>query len=139
MRCYFKTYLLLALSLHHADSHEKIDYDKLAAFAGMSNPRSASNAWAKIKVKLITPAADGTVPHTPKKTPRAKKAVAPKNEGDEVDGDAIPKATPRKRASKKQDVDGDSSPKKKPARGKAAIKEEEGEYLLRHAMQLLQC
>ncbi|KAJ5059870.1 hypothetical protein J3E72DRAFT_268844 [Bipolaris maydis] len=103
----------------------EIDYDKLAAFAGMSNPRSASNAWAKIKVKLITPASDGTVPPTPKKAPRAKKAVAPKKEGDEADGDATPKATPRKRASKKQEVDGDSSPKKKPARGNAALKEEE--------------
>ncbi|EMD66959.1 hypothetical protein GGP41_005413 [Bipolaris sorokiniana] len=103
----------------------EIDYDKLAAFAGMSNPRSASNAWAKIKLKLMTPFADGTALPTPKKTPRAKKGVVSKKEGDEADGDATPKATPRKRASKKQEVDGDSSPKKKPARGKAAPKEEE--------------
>ena len=105
----------------------------------MSNPRSASNAWAKIKLKLMTPFADGTALPTPKKTPRAKKGVVSKKEGDEADGDATPKATPRKRASKKQEVDGDSSPKKKPARGKAAPKEEEGECLFRHAMQLLQC
>ncbi|KAH6879158.1 hypothetical protein BKA58DRAFT_110715 [Alternaria rosae] len=66
----------------------EIDYEKLAAYAGMGNPRSASNAWAKIKLKLMTPSPDGTVPATPKKTPR-------------------------KRAAKKQDVDGESSPKKK--------------------------
>ncbi|KAE8830241.1 hypothetical protein PTNB73_05790 [Pyrenophora teres f. teres] len=82
----------------------EIDYDKLATYAGMTNPGSARNAWAKIRVKLIQDP-DGTVPKPP---------------------------TPRKRAPKKQDVDGESSPKKKPTRGKKvsddeAVKSEENE------------
>jgi hypothetical protein len=87
----------------------QIDYDKLATYAGMSNPRSASNAWAKIKTKLMTPS-DGSAPApTPKKGGAKKKVTA---EGEE--GETSPtKKTPRKRAAKKQDVDGDASPKKK--------------------------
>jgi hypothetical protein len=58
----------------------KIDYEKLAAFAGMTNPKSASNAWAKIKVKLFTPATDGEAgpsgPKTPKSGGRKPKAKA---------------------------------------------------------------
>lgn len=93
------------LSEHH--SHAQIDYEKLANFAGMGNPRSAGNAWAKLKGKLMDNAA---TPSTPKK-PRKK---ATKGNVDE-DGEATPKMTPasRKRVQKKQDVDGDASPKKK--------------------------
>ncbi|KAI4676640.1 uncharacterized protein J4E84_009475 [Alternaria hordeiaustralica] len=90
----------------------EIDYEKLAAYAGMGNPRSASNAWAKIKLKLMTPSPDGAVPATPKKTPRKKTAAAKQEDGEEG-ADATPKKTPRKRVAKKQDVDGESSPKKK--------------------------
>ncbi|KAF2132766.1 hypothetical protein P153DRAFT_354233 [Dothidotthia symphoricarpi CBS 119687] len=90
----------------------EIDYEKLAKFASMSNPRSASNAWAKIKSKLMT-SSDGTVAATPKKGGAKRKA--------EDGGEGTPKKTPRKRAAKKQDVDGagDASPKKK---GRAAAK-----------------
>ncbi|USP77222.1 uncharacterized protein yc1106_04496 [Curvularia clavata] len=102
----------------------EIDYDKLAAFAGMSNPRSASNTWAKIKAKLLNPTLEGAVPATPKKTPRAKKIAAPKADSDEGDVTQTPKKTPRKRAPKKQDVDGESSPKKKPARSRKAPSDE---------------
>lgn len=91
----------------------------------MSNPRSASNAWAKIKNKLMVNP-DGSAIPTPKKAPAAggrKKAAAAKD--DTEDGDASPtKKTPRKRPAKKQDVDGDASPKKK---GRAAVKKSEGE------------
>jgi len=38
----------------------------------MSNPRSASNAWAKIRTKLCSSAGDATALQ---KTPRKKKAV----------------------------------------------------------------
>jgi len=83
----------------------------------MSNPRSAGNAWAKIKLKLMTPSPDGAVPATPRKTPRKKAAAAKQEDGEE--GTETPKKTPRKRVAKKQDVDGESSPKKKAApRGK---------------------
>jgi hypothetical protein len=89
----------------------------------MSNPRSAGNAWAKIKAKLMVNP-DGTAIPTPKKTPAArKKAGAAKDDGE--DGSASPTkkvATPRKRAAKKQEVEGgDASPKKK---GRGAAKEE---------------
>ena len=111
----------------------------------MSNPRSASNAWAKIKQKLAQADDDSggaAAPPTPKRaksTPRKKAAAGPsklKNEvkteeNGEADGDAddkdgtaepeTPKKTPRKRAPKKQD-DGEGSPKKRgrPAAKKAA-------------------
>ncbi|CAA9964602.1 hypothetical protein PTMSG1_07961 [Pyrenophora teres f. maculata] len=111
----------------------EIDYDKLATYAGMTNPGSARNAWAKIRVKLIQDP-DGTVPVTPKKTPRKKAAAAKQDDGEEGSAATTPKKppTPRKRASKKQDVDGESSPKKKPTRGKKvsddeAVKSEENE------------
>ncbi|KAH6638323.1 hypothetical protein C7974DRAFT_471038 [Boeremia exigua] len=91
----------------------EIDYEKLAAFASMTNPRSASNAWAAIKKKLTT-SADGAVPPTPKKAGGRKKK--------EDDGDATPK-TPRKRAIK-QPEDGDASPKKRGRPSKAKPKPE---------------
>jgi hypothetical protein len=80
----------------------------------MSNPRSASNAWAKIKVKL---SGEGGAPATPKKAAAGRKKAVPKEEDGE---EGTPKKTPRKRAPKKQDVEGESSPKKKPAHGKKA-------------------
>lgn len=119
--------------MHSTHTSPQIDYDKLAAFAGMSNPRSAGNAWAKIKAKLINPTSDGDVPATPKKTPRGRKATVPKSEGDEGDVPVTPKSATRKRTSKKQDVDGESSPKKKPARGKKSS-DEEREYTFQHAL-----
>jgi hypothetical protein len=87
----------------------------------MSNPRSASNAWAKIRVKLNAGIDVTATPATPKKGGGRKKAATPKADADNDDaGDATPKATPkatpRKRGPKKQDVDGeDSTPKKKRA------------------------
>jgi hypothetical protein len=82
----------------------------------MSNPRSASNAWAKIKGKLVTNPDSTTVPSTPRKA----------TDGDEVE--ATPKKTPRKRAARNQDVDGEVSPKKKgPGRGKK-LAENEGKH-----------
>jgi hypothetical protein len=89
----------------------------------MSNPRSASNAWAKIRSKLMTPA-DGSAPAaaTPKKGGAKKKTHA--------DGEEAPRktATPRKRAAKKQEVDGEESPKKKTPRAQG--KKAEGESML---------
>lgn len=78
----------------------------------MSNPRSASNAWAKIKNKLMAPSS-GTPPTTPKKAGGRKKAVSTNGEN----GEALPVKPARKRAAKKQDVNGEASPPKK-ARGK---------------------
>ena len=72
----------------------------------MTNPRSASNAWAVLKKKLMTPTDGSAPPPTPKKGGGRKKKVD-SGEG----GDATPKkpATPRKRA-KKDVEDGEESP-----------------------------
>lgn len=53
----------------------------------MTNPRSAGNAWAKIRNKLNTATGDGSAPATPKKTPQKKKKAATEK-GDKSDGDA---------------------------------------------------
>lgn len=84
----------------------------------MSNPRSASNAWAKIKVKLMTPL-DGAAPATPKKAGGGAKKKTPAKSNVDEDGESSPQKPSRKRAAKKQDVDGDASPKKR-GRGKKA-------------------
>jgi len=91
----------------------------------MSNPRSASNAWAKIKTKLMVNP-DGTPVPTPKKAAGGKKKAAAKDEGEEGEA-ATPKKTPRKRVAKKQEVDGDASPKKK-GRATKKASDDEGEY-----------
>ncbi|KAF2464082.1 uncharacterized protein BDR25DRAFT_329369 [Lindgomyces ingoldianus] len=117
-----------------------IDYERLAGFAGMSNTRSASNAWSKIKNKLMV--GEVTVLAKPAAKGVAKKKGTAKTKSEAVgedDGDAncavdelpkTPKKTPRKRTAKKQEVDGDAgspSPKKKgrPAKGKKAAEEAE--------------
>lgn len=85
----------------------------------MSNPRSASNAWAKIKGKLIINT-DGSAA-----SPASKKAGGRKKAVEKEDGEVTPKKTPRKRVAKKQEVEGeDASPKKK---GHAVKESEEGE------------
>jgi hypothetical protein len=90
----------------------------------MGNPRSASNAWAKIRGKLQLNSDSAAAKATPK-----KKAASTKNEDGEEGADT-PKKTPRKRAAKKETVDGESaSPKKKgrPAtKGKKVSDDESG-------------
>jgi hypothetical protein len=84
----------------------------------MGNPRSAGNAWANIKKKLMA-SSDGTPP-TPKKGGARKKAV--KNDEGE-DGEVTPKKMSRKRANKEPE-DGDASPKKKGRAPKSKLKKE---------------
>ncbi|CAK4032320.1 Hypothetical predicted protein [Lecanosticta acicola] len=72
------------------EGEPKVDYQQLANLAGMSNPRSAANAWAVIKKKLA--------------------AQADANGGDNSSGAATPskaKATPKKRGKKAADEGGD--------------------------------
>ncbi|KAF1997584.1 hypothetical protein P154DRAFT_536976 [Amniculicola lignicola CBS 123094] len=102
----------------------EIDYEKLAALAGMSNPRSASNAWAKIKQKLMAdPGVDVGAPKPGRATKKKAAAKAKDNikEEDEADELAPVKKTAKKRGPKAQDVDGEGAPKKKP-RGRPAKK-----------------
>ena len=74
----------------------------------MTNPRSAANAWSKVRNKLNSSTDDAA---SSKASPK-KKTVKKDGEG----GEDTPKktGTPRKRAAKKQEVDNaDASPKKK--------------------------
>ncbi|KAH6695401.1 hypothetical protein F5X68DRAFT_272767 [Plectosphaerella plurivora] len=97
----------------------EIDYVKLAAETGMTNPRSASNAWSALKKKLFT----GVPP-----TPRTKKATAAAAALAGDDGEATPAAKRKRTPAKKKvapvddgaddmDIDaegaGDATPTKK--------------------------
>jgi hypothetical protein len=99
----------------------------------MTNPRSASNAWAKIKGKLALTAADGGVVTTPKKG-GAKKTAAKGDgvDGEGADGESPTKKTPKKRVAKKQDVDGEASPspkkKGRQTKGKKGSDDETSSY-----------
>ncbi|KAJ9156848.1 hypothetical protein NKR19_g4125 [Coniochaeta hoffmannii] len=104
----------------------EIDYQKLADACGMTNPRSASNAWSMIKKKLFinVPApnkGDGTAaPATPgkkRKAPAAKKATVHGNDAN--DNDAAVKAEPG--AEDGDDIQAEASPPKK-ARSRAKPK-----------------
>ncbi|KAK3061820.1 hypothetical protein LTS18_005373 [Coniosporium uncinatum] len=120
----------------------EVDYDKLAAFASMSNPKSAANAWAKIKNKLVDPAVEGTASATatPKKTGgRGKKATAAKGADDDDNDGAVaptPKSGKRKTPSKakkgaaEEGEGGEEeggSPKKRGRKAKVEPKAEAGE------------
>lgn len=90
-----------------------MNYEKLAQACGMSNPRSASNAWSAIKKKIISKAG----------------IVQENGDGGSSTPKATPKATPKKRGKKAAPEDGDDaeeSPAKKVkgAKGKAAKKSE---------------
>ncbi|KAJ4382920.1 hypothetical protein N0V86_002147 [Didymella sp. IMI 355093] len=94
----------------------EIDNEKLAEFAGMTNPRSAGNAWNALKKKLMAPADLNAPPPTPRRRGGRKK-----KEVDGEDGEATPKKTSRKRTAKESE-DGDASPKKKGRPTKATTK-----------------
>ena len=106
---------LSCLARGQTDSiHHQVDYTKLAAELNMSNVRSASNAWAAIKKKIM-----------------AKAGIEKAVNGEEGGGSEKPKATPKKRAKKaaSEGVDGDDeeggSPKKKARTPKKKAKSEE--------------
>lgn len=105
----------------------EVDYDKLAAFAGMSNPKSASNAWAKIKPKLFSDAttAKPTTPRKPKgKNTNTESGVAPAVEANgKVDGAPKKTPSPRKRKPAANKDDG-GSPKKKGRKPKKDVETE---------------
>lgn len=87
----------------------QIDFDKLAAELGLTNPRSASNAWSRIKAKLW-----GDAPNTPLTAAKPKKRAAG-GDDDAAAADAAaadgndtpakkPKATPKPRGPRKKNV-----------------------------------
>ena len=80
---------------------------KLAGYAGMTNPASASNAWAKIQKKIAaqtSDVADGSA------TPEARASPV--------------KATPGKKRGPKAAADGESPVKKAKTPRKAKVKAE---------------
>jgi hypothetical protein len=103
----------------------QVDSVKLAEACGMTNPRSASNAWANIKKKILAHAGistengDGTgspTKKTPKATPRKRKKAAAEGEGggDEETPAKKVKPTPKKKGAAKseaivEDGEGDSA------------------------------
>ncbi|UPX11616.1 uncharacterized protein EKO05_0002213 [Ascochyta rabiei] len=113
----------------------EIDNDKLAAFAGMSNPRSAGNAWSNLKKKLMT--SGDSPPPTPKKAAASRKKAVKDDAGE--DGEATPKKALRKRANKEPE-DSDASPKKKgrPAKPKPKPKQEPKEETCKRAYREVQ-
>ncbi|KAF2118299.1 hypothetical protein BDV96DRAFT_381928 [Lophiotrema nucula] len=120
---------MLSWAMQSAKAPPEIDYDRLATFAGMTNPRSASNAWAVIKKKLYNGAPPDSVATSPKPkaTPKKKAASAAITNGDAEGGDETPKKTPRKRtAPKKAEGEGeDGSPKKRGRKPKKEAADEE--------------
>lgn len=84
----------------------------------MSNPRSAGNAWANLKKKLMV-SGDGAPPTPKKAAPRKKAAKGETGEDSEV----TPKKSSRKRVNKEPE-DGDASPKKKGRAAKTKPKKE---------------
>lgn len=91
----------------------QLDYDMLAAECGMTNPRSAGNAWRAIRAKLAAHAG-------------MSKDGNGESNGAEAGGNGSAKPTPsKKRAKAKTEKDDDESPSKK-ARGAAAGKGKKG-------------
>ena len=94
----------------------QVDYAKLAEACGMTNPRSASNAWANIKKKILAHAGitkedgEGTgspTKKTPKATPRKRtKASAGGGDGDDEVTLVAKKVkpTPKKKAAAKSEA-----------------------------------
>ncbi|KAI7000986.1 hypothetical protein KC332_g11741 [Hortaea werneckii] len=92
----------------------KLDYDMLAAECGMTNPRSAGNAWRSIRAKLLANAG-------------ISKDGNGDGDGAGTGGNGSAKPTPsKKRAKAKTEKDDDDeSPSKKP-RGATAGKGKKG-------------
>jgi hypothetical protein len=93
-----------------------MDYEKLAAACGMTNPRSASNAWSAIKKKLFANvpapnAKDGKAPKTPKTPGSARKRKA------KVVDDA-PATSGAEKAEDDDDEEAAATPVKKRVRAK---------------------
>ncbi|KAK4990119.1 hypothetical protein LTR50_002749 [Elasticomyces elasticus] len=94
----------------------KVDYVKLAELCGMSNPRSASNAWGAIRKKMGwgTAAKDTTLAGTPK-TPKT------------------PASTKRKRAAAADDET--PTKKSKGKKGKAKVAEDDDQEIVKEEVE----
>ena len=122
-------------------SNPQVDYKKLAALCGMTNPQSASNAWSRIRKKLHVQAAEagdagvgaspaGTPKATPKATPRKRKNGAQVEAGDAEE-------TPTKKGKKvKADADGEGVKREDSgAEAEVEAEAENGEVVKREEME----
>ncbi|KAK4574363.1 hypothetical protein LTR86_002125 [Recurvomyces mirabilis] len=89
-----------------SSSLPSVDYQKLADACGMTNPRSATNAWRAIKTKVM---ARGGV----------TKTTAKGEDADGEGGETPVKPTPKKRGKGKADANGDGESPTKKAKGSA--------------------
>lgn len=103
----------------HNTDIAQVDYKKLAGLCGMTNPASASNAWAKIKKKLQNQAGE------------MNNDTATATEGGDSPTKATPKATPKRKKKTDADADDAESPTKKAktpkGKGKGAKSEAKAE------------
>ncbi|KAF2765676.1 hypothetical protein EJ03DRAFT_377597 [Teratosphaeria nubilosa] len=122
--------LIMAKAWLCMSEQPKVDYEKLAQACGMTNPRSASNAWAAIKKKLLAMAGGSgengaAAAAAPKSTPgrkRGKQAVEHVDGDDDEEGASPTKKqkTPAKggrgkkgKKDEEKGVEGSESPIKK--------------------------
>ncbi|KAK4995170.1 hypothetical protein LTR66_004952 [Elasticomyces elasticus] len=106
----------IPLILRHDTDTLQVDYVKLAELCGMSNPRSASNAWGTIRKKMGwgTAAKDTTLAGTPK-TPKT------------------PASTKRKRAAAADDET--PTKKSKGKKGKAKVAEDDDQEIVKEEVE----
>ncbi|KAK3675266.1 hypothetical protein LTR78_004776 [Recurvomyces mirabilis] len=93
-----------------------VDYEKLAKACGMTNPRSATNAWRAIKTKIM---ARGGITKTTGKG----------EDADGEGGETPVNPTPKKRGKGKTDADGDGESPTKKAKGSAKGKKKSEEVV----------
>ena len=119
-------------------SYSQVDYNKLAELSGMGNPRSASNAWANIKKKIMAKGGitngegeDGTAstaktPKTPKSGSRAKRGKKADDEGDDAEESPTKKAKPTPKGKKGKAVKSEPEVEEDEGDGgEGAVKQEE--------------
>lgn len=90
--------------------YPQVDYNKLAELSGMTNPKSAANAWAAIKKKLAARGSlvkdDGgdtgtaSPAKTPKSKPRAKRGKKADDEDDDAEESPTKKVKPTPKGKK---------------------------------------
>nr|POE77614.1 hypothetical protein CFP56_09261 [Quercus suber] len=102
--------VIMAYAWQCFEEQPKIDYVKLASLVGMSNPRSATNAWLNIKKKLAL---------------RAKATDAASfGEGNEV---ATPTASKKRKGGDDNSANSTPTPAKRGRKSKKATQDDDGE------------
>lgn len=95
---------LLGCAFRAMETVPKINYAKMAEFAGMSNQNSAANAWREIRKKIDAADENGEGTADVTTPPKTPKAAGRKRKTKDVDGDddAETETTPKKKRARKQ-------------------------------------